>query len=71
MTLREVKASHATFWDLPPDALLTAADVGTWLKVSPRQVQRLGVPWIDLGRKSRRYQVRDICAWLETRRREG
>jgi len=60
-----------TFWDLPPDALLTASDVGKWLKVSSRQVQRLGVPWIDLGRKSRRYQVKDILAWLETRRREG
>jgi len=68
---REGGASASSFWDLPPEALLTAAEVGNWLKVAPRQVQQLGVPWIDLGRKSRRYQVKDILAWLETRRREG
>ncbi len=71
MRHRDGKTAESTFWDLPPEALLTAADLGNWLKVSPRQVQRLGVPWIDLGRKSRRYQVRDILTWLETRRREG
>lgn len=68
---RERKTADSTFWDLPPEALLTAADVGHWLKVSPRQVQRLGVPWIDLGRKTRRFQVKDVRAWLETRRRDG
>lgn len=68
---RQGKTAGSALWDLPADALLTAADVGNWLKVSSRQVQRLGVPWIDLGRKSRRYQVKDILAWLETRRREG
>ncbi len=61
----------ATFGELPPDALLTADVVGEWLKVARRQVQRLEVPWIDLGRKTPRYRVKDIVAWLETRRREG
>jgi len=41
----EGKVSASRFWNLPPEALLTAADVGGRLKVSPRQVQRLGVPW--------------------------
>ncbi len=64
-------ADGRLFWDLPPEALLTAPDVSNWLKVAPRQVQPLEVPWIDLGRKSRRYQVKDTLSWLETRRREG
>src|SRR5437899_1093544 len=61
----------ATFGELPRDALLTAAEVAKWLEIAPRQVQRLGMPWIDLGRKTPRYQVKDVLAWLETRRREG
>ncbi len=61
----------ATFGELPPDALLTADQVGEWLKVARRQVQRLEIPWIDRGRKTPRYRVKDIVAWLETRRRDG
>jgi hypothetical protein len=54
-----------------PDALLTAEEVGDWLKIARCQVQRLGIPRIDLGRKTPRYQVKDVLEWLETRRREG
>ena len=61
----------ATFGDLPRDALLRADEVAEWLKVERRQVQRLGIPWIDLGRKTPRYHVKDILTWLETRRRDG
>ena len=53
----------------PPDAILTSAEVATWLKIKPRQVQRLGIPWFDLGKKSRRYRAKDVLAWLEARRR--
>jgi hypothetical protein len=45
---------------LPRDSLLTAVEVGEWLKIARRQVQRLGIPWIDLGRKTARYQVKDV-----------
>ena len=57
--------------DMPPDTVLTADEVADWLKVARRQVQRLGIPWIDLGRKTPRYQVKDVLAWLENRRRDG
>ena len=60
----------ATFGDLPRDALLTPAEVADWLQVARRQLQRLGIPWIDLGRKTPRYQVKDVLAWLESRRRD-
>ncbi len=59
------------FGDMPPDTVLTADEVADWVKVAQRQVQRLGIPWIDLGRKTPRYQVKDVLAWLETRRRDG
>jgi len=59
------------FGDMSPDTVLTADEVADWLEVARRQVQRLGIPWIDLGRKTPRYQVKDVLAWLETRRRDG
>ncbi len=62
---------RVTFGELAPNTLLKADEVADWLKVKRRQVQRLGIPWIDLGRKTPRYQVKDVLAWLETRRREG
>ena len=65
------RVSIATFGELPRNALLTAVEVGEWLKIARRQVQRLGIPRIDLGRKTPRYQVTDVLAWLETRRRDG
>ena len=65
------RVSPPRFGDLPQDALLTAAEVADWLKVGRRQVQRLAIPWLDLGRKTPRYQVKDVLGWLETRRRDG
>ena len=66
---RSTTAKGAATSRLPPETLLTAADVGEWLKVTPRQVQRLGIPWIDLGRKTRRYLATDVVQWLDARRR--
>lgn len=53
-----------------PDAILTAQEVAAWLKIKPRQAQRLGIPCIDLGRKTKRYLGRDVLAFLETQRQE-
>ena len=61
---------RAGFGELSPNTLLTADEVGDWLQVARRQVQRLGIPCIDLGRKTPRYKVKDVLAWLETRRRD-
>lgn len=51
-----------------PDAILTRDEVAAWLKVRPRQVGRLGIPCLDLGRKTKRYLAKDVLAWLEARR---
>jgi hypothetical protein len=48
--------------------VLTRDEVATWLKVKARQVERLGVPCLDLGRKTKRYFAQDVMAWLEARR---
>lgn len=49
--------------------VLTLQEVAEWLKISPRQVQRLGVPYIDLGERSRRYVATEVRAWLAVRHR--
>ena len=54
-----------------PDAILTCAEVGAWLKIKPRQVQRLGIPCVDLGPKTKRYLATDVLAWLEARRQDA
>lgn len=57
---------------MPPasDSILTRDEVASWLKVKPRQVERLGVPVLDLGRKTKRYRAGDVLAWLQSLRRE-
>ncbi len=55
---------RASFGELPLNTLLTADEVGDWLQVTRRQVQRLEIPCIDLGRKTPRYQVKEVLAWL-------
>jgi hypothetical protein len=52
------------------DEILTRDEVAAWLKVKPRQVERLGLPLLDLGRKTKRYLTRDVVQWLERRRME-
>lgn len=48
-----------------PDAILTRDEVAAWLKIRPRQVERLGVPCLDLGRKTKRYLREDVERWLQ------
>ena len=49
---------------------MTRREVADWLKVKPRQVERLGVPCIPLGRKTVRYLRVDVLRWL-TQQREN
>jgi hypothetical protein len=48
---------------------MTREEVAEWLKVKPRQLDRMGVPVIDLGHKTKRYLRQNLLAWLEARQR--
>jgi len=50
-----------------PEEMLTREEVAQWLKVKPRQVERLGIPCIDLGRKTKRYFANDVLVWLQSK----
>ena len=52
----------------PADTLMTRDEVAAYLKVKPRQVERLGVPCLNLGVKTKRYLRSDVLAWLEAKR---
>ena len=45
--------------------VLTPKEVAAWLKVRPRQLTVLGVPFLDWGHKTRRYAAKDVQAWLD------
>jgi len=55
----------------PANAILTRDEVAAWLKVRPRQVERLGIPCLDLGRKTKRYVAEDVLVWLQAKRNGG
>jgi len=54
-----------------PDDILTARQVAAWLQITRRQLQRLEIPYMDLGVKNRRYLARDVLAWLVQHRKNG
>jgi hypothetical protein len=56
------------FPELGANAVMTREQVAAWLQVRPRQVERLGVPCLDLGRKTKRYFAREVLAWIQERR---
>ena len=64
--MSDARAGATVFTD---EEILTRNEVADWLKVKPRQVERLKIPCLDLGRKTKRYARRDVVAWLETQRR--
>ena len=48
-----------------PCRIMTRQQVADWLQVRPRQLERLGVPFLDLGHKTKRYIATDVLAWIE------
>ena len=48
------------------DPILTREEVAKWLKLAPRQVERLGVPYLRLGKRTIRYRKSEVEAWLAT-----
>lgn len=51
--------------------VLTQHEAAALLKVAPRQLTRMGVPRLDLGRKTKRYVRKDVLAWIEAQRHDA
>jgi hypothetical protein len=51
-----------------PEAILDIAQVAEWLQVSTRTVERLDIPCVFLGTRTKRFLGRDVLAYLERRK---
>ncbi len=54
-----------------PNDVLTAAQVGAWLQLTPKSVRRLDIPYLLVGKARRRYVARDVAAWIDARTQGG
>ena len=58
-------------WQSKDDScrIMTRQQVADLLQVRPRQLERLGIPVLDLGHKTKRYVANDVVAWIDAQRR--
>lgn len=52
----------------PPEAILSIEQVAEWLQVSTRTVERLDIPPVFLGTRTKRFLGRDVLAYMEQRK---
>lgn len=52
----------------PPEAVLNIEQVAEWLQVSTRTVERLDIPCVFLGVRTRRYLAKDILKYMDQRK---
>lgn len=51
-----------------PEAILNVEEVAQWLQVSVRTVERLDIPCVFLGHRTKRYLGKDVLKYLEVRK---
>jgi hypothetical protein len=49
----------------PPEAVLTIEQVAAWLQISKRTAEKLHIPCLYLGTRTRRYVARDVLKYLD------
>ena len=51
-----------------PEAILDIYQVAEWLQVSTRTVERLDIPPVFLGTRTKRYLGKDVLKYMEQRK---
>lgn len=51
------------------ERLLTRAEVAAMLHVHPKQVTRLNIPSVAIGKRAKRWRRADVERWIEERTR--
>ena len=54
-----------------PERLLTAADVARILSVRSKRVYELGIPYVRISERAKRWRRSDIDTWINSRRSAG
>jgi hypothetical protein len=52
----------------PPEAVLTIEQLADWLQMGKRSVERLDLPCIYLGTRTRRYLAKHVLEYLDRRK---
>lgn len=52
----------------PPEAILEIRHVAAWLRVGERTAEKLDIPPIFLGTRTKRYLGKDVLAYLDKRK---
>lgn len=52
----------------PPEAVLEIKHVAEWLRMGVRSVEKLDIPCVFLGTRSKRYIGKDVLDYLEKRK---
>lgn len=52
----------------PAEAVLDIAQVADWLQVSTRTVERLDIPCVFLGTRTKRFLGKDVLKYMEQRK---
>lgn len=50
-----------------PESVLTIEQVADWLQISKRAAERLHIPCVYLGTRTRRFIGKDVLAFLESK----
>jgi len=50
-------------------SLLTACEVAEMLKVRPKRVYELGIPFVRLSPRCKRWEPNEVRSWIEKRAR--
>ncbi len=53
--------------DISGEEILTKKQLAEWLQVSPRTIENLHVPCLNLGYRSKRYVLSKVMKFLEER----
>lgn len=51
----------------PAHAVLTIKQVAEWLQVGVRSVERMNIPCVMLGTRTRRFVAKDVLRYLDRR----
>ena len=64
---REEEVTPEDVRDISSEEILTKRQLAAKLKVSPRTIENLHVPCLDLGYRSKRYMLSKVLTFLEER----
>lgn len=64
----KIRKSQSPVLSYPPEAILELKHVADWLRVGERTAEKLDIPCVFLGTRTKRYLGKDVLAYLDKRK---